>query len=253
MEDDDEFGDLYTDVLRPFASPSSSASHPHQSSPAPAPPSIDLNLNLNASQIPSDASLAVSPAPHQLPPPDLQAPPPSAAEEPRKIPDGEPQPNANLAAADAGIDPIEREVKFDIEEEDEGGGGGGSPVIPGLAGEAPAEEGGEGDDWDTDSEDDLKIVLNENNHMAMERGGMVEGDEEEEDGDEELVIVAGGDPNQGMEEQEWGENAALGAGEGERKDGAGELAKAGVAVAPKIGYSNHGYHPFHSQFKVSVD
>jgi hypothetical protein len=23
-------------------------------------------------------------------------------------------------------------------------------------------------------------------------------------------------------------------------------------VAPKIGYSSHGYHPFHSQFKVSV-
>ncbi|BAT79710.1 FIP1[V]-like protein [Vigna angularis] len=245
MEDDDEFGDLYTDVLRPFASPSSSASQPHQSSPAPS--SIDLNLNLNAAQIPGDASIDISPASNQLSPSDTQEPPPAAAEEPTKIPDAEPQPDSNLASADAGIDPIDRDVKFDIEEEDDGGDG--SPVIPGLAGEAPAEEGGEGDDWDTDSEDDLKIVLNENNHMAMERGGMGEGDEEEEDGDEELVIVAGGDPNQSVEEQEWGENAALAAGDGERKDVAGELAKAGGAVAPKIGYSNHGYHPFHSQFK----
>ncbi|KAM1954217.1 hypothetical protein FF2_023425 [Malus domestica] len=38
MEDDDEFGDLYTDVLRPFESSeplSSSAPQPHQSSAAP--------------------------------------------------------------------------------------------------------------------------------------------------------------------------------------------------------------------------
>ncbi|CAJ1975558.1 unnamed protein product [Sphenostylis stenocarpa] len=251
MEDDDEFGDLYTDVLRPFASPSSSAPQPHQSSPAS--PSIDLDLNQNAAQIPCDASHRISPSSNQLPLPDPNEPTVSAAEEPPKIPDAEPPPDSNLAAADAGVDPIDRDVKFDIEEEEEDAGDGSEPVIPGLGGEAPAEEGGEGDDWESDSEDDLKIVLNENNHMAMERGGMVDGDEEEEDGDEELVIVAGGDPNQGVEEQEWGESAALAAGDGERKDAATELAKAGGAVAPKIGYSNHGYHSFHSQFKVSFD
>ena len=51
MEDDDEFEDLYTDVLKPFASSSSlsSALQPHQ--PLPAPPflhrPIDLNLKSN--------------------------------------------------------------------------------------------------------------------------------------------------------------------------------------------------------------
>ncbi|KAL2322126.1 hypothetical protein Fmac_026505 [Flemingia macrophylla] len=232
MEDDDEFGDLYTDVLRPFASPSSSA---------PAPPSLDLNLN--ATQIPCDAPHADSPAPSHLPP--------SAAEEPPKIIDAEPPPDSSLpAAAGEGVDPMDRDVKFDIEEEEEeeeGGDVGSEPVIPGLSGAAPAEEG---DDWDSDSEDDLKIVLNENNHMAMERGGMVDGDEEEEDEDEGLVIV-GADPNQAAEEQEWGENAAMIGEGGERKD-ATELVKAGGAVPPKIGYSNHGYHPFHSQFKLKL-
>ncbi|TKY73100.1 FIP1of V protein [Spatholobus suberectus] len=243
MEDDDEFGDLYTDVLLPFASPSSSAPQPHQSSPAP--PSLDLNLN--AAQIPCDAPRANSPAPYQLPPGE---PPPSAAEEPPKIPDAEPPPDAKPdAGGGEGVDPMDREVKFDIEvEEEEEEDGGEGPVIPGLSGAPPPEEGGEGDDWDSDSEDDLKIVLNENNHMAMERGGMVDGDEEEEDEDEGLVIVAGGDPSQGVEEQEWGENAALAGGDGERKDGV-ELAKVGGPVVPKVGYSNHGYHPFHSQFK----
>ncbi|KAL5141720.1 FIP1[V]-like protein [Glycine soja] len=257
MEDDDEFGDLYTDVLRPFASSSpssSSAQQLHQLSPAP--PSLDLNLNPNpdAAQIPCDAPHTYSPAPtNPLPEPDPREPPPESP----KIPDAEPLPDSNLVAAVvAGVDPMDREVKFDIEEDDDDGGCGGDvvgeTVIPGLSGEAAAAvpPEGEGDDWDSDSEDDLKIVLNENNHMAMERGGMADGDEEEEDGDEELVIVAGGDLNQGVEEPEWGENAALAAGDGDRKDAAGELAKVGgAAVPPKIGYSNHGYHPFHSPFK----
>ncbi|RDX73421.1 FIP1[V]-like protein, partial [Mucuna pruriens] len=249
MEDDDEFGDLYTDVLRPFASPSSPAPQPHQ--PSPAPSSVDLNLNLNAAQIPSDAPHADSPAPNQLPPPGPHEPPPSAAKEPPKVLDVEPPPDSKLDACGAGVDPMDRDVKFDIEEEEDGGDVGdvgSEPVIPGLSGAPPPEEGGEGDDWDSDSEDDLKIVLNENNHMTMERGGMVDGDEEEEDEDEGLVIVASGDPNQGAEDQEWGENAALAGGDSEKKD-AVELAKAGGSVAPKIGYSNHGYNPFHSQFK----
>ena len=51
MEDDDEFKDLYTDVLRPFASSSSLsfASQPHQLLPVPPSlhHSIDLNLKSN--------------------------------------------------------------------------------------------------------------------------------------------------------------------------------------------------------------
>ena len=47
MEDDNEFGDLYTNVLRPFASSSSlsSASQPHQ--PLLVPPSLHRPINLN--------------------------------------------------------------------------------------------------------------------------------------------------------------------------------------------------------------
>ena len=71
-------------------------------------------------------------------------------------------------------------------------------------------------------------------------------DDEYEDG---LVIMADGDPNQAAEEQDWGEDTAQPT-DGERKD-TGDSAKAtgGMAVAPKVAYSNHGYHPFHSQFK----
>ncbi|XAR66776.1 hypothetical protein NMG60_11013110 [Bertholletia excelsa] len=155
--------------------------------------------------------------------------------------------------------------KFDIEEDDTGIGNMVSePVIPGLSipGISDAadkqvntntvrrDEVSEGDDWDSDSEDDLQIVLNDNNHgpMAMDRTGVVGSDDEDEDGDP-LVIVADSEPVQPMEEQEWGDDAAH-AVDGERKESV-EAAKAngGGAVVPKIGYSNHAYHPYHSQFK----
>lgn len=114
------------------------------------------------------------------------------------------------------------------------------------------------DEWDSDSEDDLQIVLNDNNHgpMGMERTGGEEDDEDDEDG-EPLVIVADNDDSthqpMTMEEPEWG-GEEVGP-DGEKKE-LGEAAKVngigGAVVAPKIGFSNHGYHqPFHSQFKVS--
>lgn len=306
MEDDDEFGDLYTDVLRPFASSSSSsAPQPHHSSPAP--PSIDLNLN--APEIPYAVPHSNSPAPHpspdQIAPSEISESTPATAaaaaidgrdEAPgelrvdkqeesagggRVIDSGDAEfsdrasPDLNrgkewIAGGEVGAkgdDLMDKEVKFDIE--DDGDGIGLEPVIPGLSTDVAGGGGSDGagdmrrvdgggengeggnDDWDSDSDDDLQIVLNDNSHMAMERGGMV-GDDDDEDEDGGLVIVADGDPNQGVEEQDWGENAALPA-DSERKD-AGEVAKpgGGVAVMPKIAYSNHGYHPFHSQYKVSV-
>ncbi|XP_057429218.1 FIP1[V]-like protein isoform X2 [Lotus japonicus] len=252
MEDDDEFGDLYTDVLRPFA-----ISDHHSPQPTTT---IDLN------QIPSAA-------PHDTPPPSTNQNQPGSPEiAPELPPRVSPQPDPVEALNDGGgeeagddaaanaIDPMDRDVKFDIEEDD-GGGAALEPVIPGLSGgdamdvdggTAGGGGGGEGDDWDSDSEDDLQIVLNDDNRMAMERGGVVDDDDEDEDGG--LVIVAGGDPSQGLEEQDWGNNATLVA-DGEGKDAA-ELAKnaaavggGGVAAVPKIGYGGHGYHPFHSQFK----
>ncbi|KAF2317061.1 hypothetical protein GH714_011400 [Hevea brasiliensis] len=176
-------------------------------------------------------------------------------------------PNNASDITDSTSDKQDKDVTFDIEEGNTGIPADSGPMIPGLAVdvedskriEADVGGGREGDeDWeeDSDSEDDLQIVLNDTNHgpMGMESGIMGDGgdDDDDEDGDP-LVIVADGDPNQPIEEQEWGvgEDAAATSGaEGERKEG-GEAAGKGIAVAgPKIGYSNHGYHhSFHSQFK----
>ncbi|XP_068647410.1 FIP1[V]-like protein isoform X2 [Aristolochia californica] len=112
-----------------------------------------------------------------------------------------------------------------------------------------------GDDSDSDSEDDLQIVLNDNTGpvVAERSEGAGSDDEDDEDG-EDLVIVAddGALLSQPVEDQEWGEESAPAAADGERKDG-GEAAKVngglGGAVGARIGYSNHGYHPHHSQFK----
>ncbi|CAI9098869.1 OLC1v1035595C2 [Oldenlandia corymbosa var. corymbosa] len=131
--------------------------------------------------------------------------------------------------------------------------------IPGVSGVESRADPAADDDWDSDSDDDLQIVLNDNTHgpMGMERiAGGAMGDEDDDDDGDPLVIVADNhDPGHQpmiMEEQEWvGEDAGPGA-DGEKKE-AGEAGKVnGVAVpsAPKVGYGPHGYHhPFHSQFK----
>ncbi|XWS17768.1 hypothetical protein CRYUN_Cryun33cG0095900 [Craigia yunnanensis] len=281
MEDDDEFGDLYTDVLKPFSSTStvslsSATPQPHQLSSTPAHLHRPIHLNIQFQDddntlfgaprpIPASQTLA----PFKSPPPHVV---PAAA--PDSIPnrDSSPEP----VFLDTKQEPVDgKDAKFDIEERGSNGNegtGSDDPIIPGLTESVRQEDSGrnnkgsdngirgggeaeeEGDDWDSDSEDDLQIVLNDNNHdpMAMERGGMM-GEDDNEDGDP-LVIVADGDANQGMEEQEWGEEGGQAA-DGERKEG-GEAGKVGGAggsggslVAPKIGYISHGYHPFHSQFK----
>ncbi|KAJ7979626.1 FIP1 [Quillaja saponaria] len=317
MEDDDEFGDLYTDVLRPFASSSTSVSQPQQPSP-PAPSyihrPIDLNIQTDDDEILHGARYSNSDVPCQpinhtvassyiepIQDPTSAGPAnlglnmierderkENSIEEVKGFEDGDVElrkrEDVNYGSEsaidgnqkEAGVkdsDLMDKEVKFDIEEDGTGiedmgsepiipglsnGGGDGGLSVHGLATNAEAsrrdnEIGGQGEgyDWDSDSEDDLQIVLNDNNHghMVMEGGGMVGDDgEEDEDGDP-LVIVADGDPTQAAEEQEWGEDTAQVA-DGERKE-MGETGKAsgGVAVAPKVGYSNHVYHPFHSQFK----
>ncbi|KAL3533111.1 hypothetical protein ACH5RR_006632 [Cinchona calisaya] len=142
------------------------------------------------------------------------------------------------------------------------------PMIPGLS--IPGVSGGVDnrananydDDWDSDSEDDLQIVLNDSNHgpigmEQMEGGGIggEEDDEDDEDGEQLVIVVDNDDPSHHqqmiMEEQEWG-GEEVGP-DGEKKE-LGDVVKVGggggAVVAPKIGYSNHGYHhPFHSQFK----
>ncbi|KAF7806513.1 FIP1[V]-like protein isoform X1 [Senna tora] len=247
MEDDDEFGDLYTDVLLPFASTSSSQPQPQPQPPQSSTPpsftrSIDLNLHAHHQDIPYGASNPNSTLPHQ------------SSDQIRTPNQGDDAKESSILAAAAnsapGVDLMEKDVKFDIEEEGDGIEDVGSgPIIPGLSSDAGGYVDGEGDDWDSDSEDDLQIVLNDNNHLDTERGGVVR-DDNDEDEDSELVIVADGDLNQPAEVQDWGESTAQPA-DGERKD-MGDSAKAGggVTVVPKVGYSNHGYNPFHSQFKM---
>ncbi|KAL2482777.1 FIP1[V]-like protein [Forsythia ovata] len=140
---------------------------------------------------------------------------------------------------------------------------GSEPMIPGLSGEPENRGGAEfEDEWESEeSEDDLQIVLNDNNHgpLGMERMTGMD-DNDDEDGDPLVIVADNGDTGhhhlQMTEEQVWdGEDVGPGT-EGERKE-LGEVAKAsgGGAVAatvvqPKIGFSNHAYHhPFHSQFK----
>lgn len=315
MEDDDEFGDLYTDVLRPLSSPitlQTPAQLPSATQSVNRP--FDLKLQKDEEDILYDSSSnnrSVTPlAPIQALDSDHNRPKNesivsefsyNSQGEDKREKDGagisddlasdlakatvsrvtessDVKPEAEedrvfgdkhhkdkevaVVASDYGGILIEKDENIDTEE---------NPVIPGLSGYPMSisepvynqgdanlfrgidDAGGEGDDWDSDSEDDLQIVLNDNNHgpMEMDRSKAVGSDEEDEDEDgDPLVIVADADPihHQPMEEQEWGEDAAQAA-DGERKE-AGEKSNGGV-VAPKIGYSNHGYHPFHSQFKVS--
>ncbi|KAA8535316.1 hypothetical protein F0562_030319 [Nyssa sinensis] len=346
MEDDDEFGDLYTDVIRNFPSSSASQPPPIQSTAPSLSCPIGLNIQSDDEEIPFGAPNSIPSfkftSSSQIQNQTLVCEPERAATElilagssdsrrnlniDEKLEKQEVDKKEDLAGdgnnwASNSTEPSESRVvgsdgnvklqkkafedpdlmdesidvvvderddkddvlvekdeilmgksenfeKFDIEEVDTGIRDLGSePMIPGLSipgvSDAVDYQGGlnfgtrdeasaEGDDWDSDSEDDLQIVLNDNNNgrMAMDRTGVVgsDDDDEDEDGDP-LVIVADTDQNhQPMDEQEWGEDPAQGA-DGERKD-LGDAAKVngGVAVAPKIGYSNHVYHPFHSQFK----
>ncbi|XP_039033447.1 receptor kinase-like protein Xa21 [Hibiscus syriacus] len=87
--------------------------------------------------------------------------------------------------------------------------------------------------------------------MAMETGGMMgEDDDDDEDGDRFLIL------DDGDARGEEGVQAA----DVEKKEGgeAGKVAGAGggIVLSPKNGYSSHGYHPFHSQFKrlnIAID
>ncbi|KAK8515405.1 hypothetical protein V6N12_075447 [Hibiscus sabdariffa] len=275
MEDDDEFGDLYTDVLRPFSSTSTATLAAASVAPQlhhPFPAHSHLNRPMDLDLQSQDDGNTLFGAPPVIPSaqtlPRFKSPSPPAVPgdaAPDSIPSTVEAPEPMVLDSKQESE-LENEVEFDIEEgvgtgiEDIGSN---DPLIPGLT-EAvlqedndniiqggQAEADGERDDWDSDSEDDLQIVLNDNHHgpMAMETGGMM-GDDDE-DGDP-LVILADGDANQGAGEPEWGEEGGQAA-DGEKKEG-GEAGKVdgaggGIVLAPKIGYSSHGYHPFHSQFK----
>uniref|UniRef100_A0A0D6R0G6 Pre-mRNA polyadenylation factor Fip1 domain-containing protein n=1 Tax=Araucaria cunninghamii TaxID=56994 RepID=A0A0D6R0G6_ARACU len=123
----------------------------------------------------------------------------------------------------------------------------------------------EGDEWDSDSEDDLQIVLNDDRalYQNLERGERdFEEGSEDEDGDD-LVIVAGGDPP--IEEQEWGaetqlplEGIATTSGDkalppDKAGDDRGQNVKGNIVIGngglPRVGYGSQHYHPHYSQYK----
>ncbi|KAI3771849.1 hypothetical protein L6452_03020 [Arctium lappa] len=286
MEDDDEFGDLYSDVLQPLAMSSAPPQPPMQSTPQPLCRLMDSNntipsddeeilygatssnqLNLaqngsnrnlnthgNSSKVEECSGEQVAPAV------DLRA----SSSGLMKLEDKGFEEDPNYMDDDTKVKEEEAlDGNFGIDDT----GGEQELKIPGLwssearVSEQRGEAGGGDDDWDdSDSEDDLQILLNDNNGggmMGMEGGGGA--DDADDEGEDNLVILGDNDDHdhQAMEEmQDWGEDASQAAeGGGGRKDllGGDATAKAnggvGPVIAPKIGYSSHGYHPFHSQFK----
>uniref|UniRef100_A0A6M2EBE5 Pre-mRNA polyadenylation factor Fip1 domain-containing protein n=1 Tax=Populus davidiana TaxID=266767 RepID=A0A6M2EBE5_9ROSI len=261
MEDDDEFGDLYTDVLRPFSSSLSSAPQP-----IPAISSLHRPIDLNdAIKDDDDEILHVvshrnPSAPSNQNPIEIAA---FSAPQVRVLGDAESPIKGSIAE--------DRDLNFDIEDVNTGILEDSRPIIPGLMEDdstkieasAVVSGGGGGGDWEedeeSDSEDDLKIVLNDNSHpggpMGIDRE-IGDDDDDDEDGDPLVIVTDGDGPNQAIEEKDWGGGedgvAAVGGGaEGERKEGGEATGKGNAVVGPKIGYNNHGYHhhPFHSQFK----
>lgn len=343
MEDDDEFGDLYTDVLKPlatsFQSPPQQQQQPQQPPAAPPPHFQPENKELskptayqgrpidrNASSDDDDdggdedkffgaasssstgkiQTLASSQSGFYNRPDmrnfdlnklsgqvegssgvlvgvgsDSQAGALETREGDVKLPEGDRRSSGLGDEADIDVTVEERDEKDDnfavkggnltdrsgnVENFDMG-----DPMIPGLS--IPGVSGGAeshananyDDDWDSDSEDDLQIVLNDTNRgpMGMERtggggmGGEDDDDEDDEDGEPLVIVADNDDPSHQpmmMEEQDWGGEEVGAGGDGEKKE-LGEAAKingvgGGAVAAQKIGYSGHGYHhPFHSQFK----
>ncbi|KAF8400541.1 hypothetical protein HHK36_013840 [Tetracentron sinense] len=300
MEDDDEFGDLYTDVLRHISS-SSAPQPPLFFSPASsAYPPLDLNPHSDDEQILYRALAFPSENIHQ----NLDSEHDNAGRD--QIPCESIDAASNLNDDDRVEEEKEEELDSPnvdmkrvletgdlelyseiyetsgIEKNDEDGilmekGGVFSglaidveivdmdlePIIPGLSnggeiggdvdGSRREDCGGFGDDWENDSDDDLQIVLNENSRpsLGIDRNEAVRSENEEKE-EEDLVIVGDSDQNhQPIEEQEWGEDSAQAA-DGERTE-MGEASKenGGMinAVGARIGFSNHGYHQHHSQFK----
>ncbi|KAH9313977.1 hypothetical protein KI387_022604 [Taxus chinensis] len=118
------------------------------------------------------------------------------------------------------------------------------------------------DEWDSDSEDDLQIVLNDDRAMYqnLERGDRdFEEGSEDEDGDD-LVIVA--DDNHPIEEQDWVTETQLpldgiASTSGDKTsptekigDDKGQNGKVTVGIGnggiPRVGYGNQHYHPHYS-------
>ncbi|WOK92269.1 FIP1[V]-like protein [Canna indica] len=335
MEDDDEFGELYTDVLRPVSSsapplpslppPSSSASSPPRGRPDPlhaedadsgggdeerllfrvprTGPSVEPHLNSDQGLAQAAAAdngggeddwMLGREAPAVDPPenwdddedgavssrPAVVSSPHAPGEgEPRVLEDEEEE--ARISEIPDGGGGIGETKKFGAPEEngyplfgsredEDLGNLDEAPLIPGLSAEPASsgpfvslnnEEGkpSQSEDWDSDSEDDLQIVLNDSNHgpLGANRNDIIGmDDDDDDDGEEDLVIVTDQDKHHNlpaMEEQDWNEEAIQPTGDGERKeivDVAKVTGTTATAPGARIGYSNHVFHgQHHSMYK----
>ncbi|KAJ4762625.1 FIP1 -like protein [Rhynchospora pubera] len=248
MEIDDDFGDLYSDVLLPVSSDTS------KPPPSPPPPNPNPSLPRNAAAASSSTSVAAAPAVDDVdddwllggaasPTVDPTSNWADEDEETNANPSADEKPRASASSPEMTVQEKNQAaaVTADVADQEDV-----APVIPGLgAAVGPAESG---DDWDdSDSEDDLQIVLNDTEHGAKDDLGYGDGDEEED-----LVIVTN-DDQIGAMDQDWGEDGAGPAVEGEGKEGDGSKV-AGVGgpggTGPvRIGYSNHAFHQHHSMYK----
>nr|CAB3493415.1 unnamed protein product [Digitaria exilis] len=243
MEDDDEFGDLYTDILIPTQTPASTSAPsnaaPVETLPRPPPNPNPTPVATAAPALAEDDDDWLLGGSDPIPGVD-----PTGDWADEDDDGGAPAPPAKRDAAAPMKPPPAAD---DLDPLMGGVVGDSGPAIPGLSSAAAAGAAGS-EDWDSDSEDDIQIVLNETDG----RRGLGEDEGDDEDG-EDLVIVADGPHIPGMEEQDWGEDPAAAGAEGERKDG-GEPGKAVAAPGGRIGYSGGGpgFHPqHHSMFKVS--
>ncbi|KAL6973862.1 hypothetical protein U1Q18_028046 [Sarracenia purpurea var. burkii] len=266
MEDDDEFGDLYTDVLRPFQL--SSALQPPRLQPTQRSPERLIDLNIQSHEV-LDVALNSIPqfnftSSHRSQ--TLVYKSENAATVPVLARSSDSCRDLNLGGVQKDqevekkgyVDPnLMDESGFDFVFEDIDDND--DVLVEKDEVLIDKKENFEKfdteiEDWNSDSEDDLQIVLSDNHHVPMvnDRSEVVKSGDDDEDGDS-LVIVADTKLDyQPMEEREWVDDAAQ-AMDGKRKESSNVAIVNGgvVAVAPKIGRSNHAYHPYHSQFKVS--
>lgn len=206
MEIDDDFGDLYSDVLLAVRPGQVSASSPPLAAAAADADATSTGATTSVAALSFDDDWLLG-----------------------------------GAAADENQNPSK--ITADVADQEEP-----KTVIPGLG---TAVSPTESDDWDdSDSEDDLKIVLNDTEHGAMDDLGYGDGDEE---GD--LVIVTN-DDQIGVLDQDWGEEGTGPGGEGEGKEGDASkvsgLGGAGGTGPSRIGYNSHAFHQHHSMYKVEM-
>ncbi|CAL9162229.1 unnamed protein product [Musa hybrid cultivar] len=321
MEDDDEFGELYTDVFRPIADSPPAPSPGTRPDPVVPPADDDIeggdgdeilfgaSRSSPAAELPSVPHQALAPPAAATAaedygqrdwmlghaPPVVEAPEnwddendgavsrptevvaPYVADkcEPRVLEDDEEEARVSeIPNGDGKIGDPERlrapngdgyplfggGVVENLGDPDE------APVIPGLSAEpAPSaplvgmnieeRKPSQSEDWDSDSEDDLQIVLNDSDHgpLGVDRNDRIgiDDDDDDDDREEDLVIVTDEDQHRHVpatDEQNCGEEAMQSTGDGERKEmvDVAKIASAtGSALEARIGYNTHGSHPQH--------